>query len=60
VLDTRVLSLSILSDNDRVDVVVRSLEPNDGAARPDVGKERESSSEGQVERDVSLSDYANR
>lgn len=58
VLDTRVFSLRVLTNDDRVDVVVRSLESNDGAARADVGKEGEGAAEDEVERDVALSDCA--
>ena len=57
VLDTRVLSLGVLSDEDGVDVVVSGLEPDDGRAGSDVGEQVERSSESQVERNVSLSDY---
>lgn len=57
VLDTRVLSLGVLSDEDGVDVVVGGLEPDDGSARSDVGEEVEGSSKGEVEGNVSLSDW---
>jgi hypothetical protein len=58
VLDTRVLSLGVLTDEDGVDVVVRRLETLDGDARADVGEKGEGSSEGEVERDVALADCA--
>jgi hypothetical protein len=57
VLDTRVLSLGVLSDEDGVDIVVGGLEALDGGAGSDVGEEGEGSSEGQVEGDVSLTDW---
>ena len=41
-LNTRVLSLGVLTDEDSVDVVVRGLEALDGDARTDVGEEVES------------------
>lgn len=56
VLDTGVLSLGVLSDENGVDVVVGGLETDDGRARSNVGEEVEGSSEGEVEGDVSLSD----
>jgi hypothetical protein len=56
VLDSRVLSLSVLTDDDRVNTVVGGLVALDGAARPDVGVEVEGTAEGQVEGDVALSD----
>jgi hypothetical protein len=58
VLDTRVFSLGVLTDEDGVDVVVRRLETLDGNARADVGEEGEGSSEGEVERDVAFADCA--
>jgi hypothetical protein len=58
VLDTRVLSLGVLTDEDGVDVVIRRLETLDGHARADVGEEGEGSSEGEVERDVALANCA--
>lgn len=45
-LDTRVLSLSVLTNDDSVDAVVGGLETLDGAARPDVGVEVESATKG--------------
>lgn len=56
-LNTRILSLSVLSNQDGVDIVVRCLEALYGDTRSDVGEEVESSSQSQVERDVALSDY---
>ena len=56
VLDTGVLSLGVLTDEDGVDVVVGGLVALDGHARADVGKEVEGATEGQVERHVSLAD----
>jgi len=56
VLNTRVLSLSVLTDEDSVDVVVSSLVSLDGNTRSDVGEKGECSSKCQVERDVTLSD----
>jgi len=56
VLNTRVLSLSVFTDEDGVDVIVSSLVSLDGNTRSDVGEKGECSSECQVERDVTLSD----
>jgi hypothetical protein len=56
VLNTTVLSLGVLSDEDGVNVVVGRLESLNGGARSYVGEQVEGSSEGEVERDVSLSD----
>lgn len=54
-LDTRVLSLGVFTDENSVDVVVGGLVTLDGDTGSDVGKEGECSSEGQVERDVTFS-----
>lgn len=54
VLDTRVLALGVLSDQDSVDVIVGGLVASDRSAGTEVGKEVEGSSKGQVERDVAL------
>lgn len=56
-LDTRIFSLSVLTDEHGVDVVVGSLEALDGYARSDVGEQVEGTAESQVERNVSLSNY---
>jgi hypothetical protein len=57
VLNTRVLSLGVLTDQDSVDIVVSGLVSLDGDTWADVGKERECSAEGEVHRDVTLSDW---
>ena len=57
VLDSRVFTLSVLADDDCVYVVVGGLEALEGAAWADVGKEIEGSAEGEVEGDVTLSDW---
>lgn len=49
VLDARVFTLSILSDEDGVDVLIRSLEALNGNARPDVGEEVEGPTKRQVQ-----------
>lgn len=56
VLDTRVLALSVLTDEDSVDVVVGGLEALDRDTGADVGEEVEGATEGEVERDVALAD----
>lgn len=53
-LDTRVLALGVLADQDGVDVIVRCLEAGDRAAGPQVGEEVECAAESKVERDVAL------
>lgn len=52
--DTRVLAFSVLTNENSVDIVVRSLEAVDGDARSYVGEEEERSSQCQVEGDVTL------
>ena len=47
-LDTRVLSLCVLTDENSVDVVVRRLESLDGNARPYVGEKVERPPQRQV------------
>jgi hypothetical protein len=54
VLDARVLALCVLADQDGVDIIVRGLVADDGAAGAQVGKEVECATEGKVERDVAL------
>lgn len=56
VLNSRVLSLGVFTDQDRVDVVVRGLEARDGAAWPEVGKKVEGTAESQVQGNVALAD----
>lgn len=59
VLNTRVFTLGILTDQDGVDVVIGSLETVNGHTRPDVGEEVEGPSEGKVEGNVTLSNCRN-
>ena len=56
-LDTRVLSFRVFTDQHRVHVVVRGFVSLDRHARSYVSEEVERSTEGQVEGDVALSDY---
>jgi hypothetical protein len=56
VFNARVFSFRVLSDDDRVYIVVRRLVAFDGATRPHIGEEREGSSEGKIEGDMTLSD----
>jgi hypothetical protein len=56
VLDTRVLALGILTDQDGVDIIVGGLVAGNRAAGSQVGKEVEGSSESKVEGDVALAD----
>jgi hypothetical protein len=56
VLDTRVLSFRVFSDQDSVDIIVGGLVSLDGNTWSDVGEKGECSSKSQVERDVSFSD----
>jgi hypothetical protein len=54
-LNARVLSLGVLTDQHSVDIVVGCLVAGNGFAWSDVGEEVEGSAERQVERDVALS-----
>lgn len=54
-LDTRILSLRVLPDKDGVYIVVGGFEALDRCAGTDVGEEVESSAEGQIQGNVSLS-----
>ena len=56
VLNTRVLSLSVLTNENRVHVIVRRLVALDGHTRTDVGEEVECPTQCQVQRDVALAD----
>jgi hypothetical protein len=56
VLDTRVLALGVLTDEDSVDIVVSGLVALDRDTGADVGEEVESAAESKVERDVTLAD----
>lgn len=55
-LNTRVLSLSVLSDKNSVHIVVSGLVTSNRDTRSNVGEEGESSSESQVEGNVTLTD----
>lgn len=54
VLDSGVLALGVLTDQDSVDVVVGGLVAGDGLAGTDVREKVEGSTEGQVQGDVAL------
>ena len=56
VLDAGVLALGVLSDEDRVDVVVGCLVARDTLTRPHVGEQVEGAAEGEVEGDVAFAD----
>lgn len=58
VLDAGVLALCIFTDENSVDVVIRSLEAGNRRARSDVGKEVERAAKCEVERHVSLADWS--
>lgn len=57
VLNTRVFSLSVLTDQDSVDIVIGCLEALNGKTWSDIGEEVESSAESEVQRNVALSNY---
>lgn len=57
VLNTRILSLGVLTDQDGVDVVVWSLVTGNRAAWADVGKEVEGTAKSKVEGNVTLSNW---
>lgn len=54
-LDTRVLSLCVFTDENRVDIVVWSFVSGNGNARPNVGEKVESPPECQIEGNMTLS-----
>lgn len=56
VLNTGVFTLSVLTDENSVDIVVWGLVASDGDARTQVGEKVECTAESQVERDVALAD----
>ena len=56
VLDARVFSLGVFSNQDGVDVIVGRLVASDGSAWSDVGEEVEGTAQRQVEGDVTLAD----
>lgn len=56
VLNTRVFTLGVLTDQDSVDTVVGGLVTGDGAAGTDVGEKVEGTAQSQVQRDVTLTD----
>lgn len=53
-LNARVLSLSVLTDEDSVDIVIGSLEALNGQARADVREQVEGPAQRQIERNVAL------
>lgn len=57
VLNTRVLSLGVFTDQNGVDIVVGSLVTLDGDTWTDVGEKGEGSSQSQVKGNVTFSDY---
>ena len=59
-LDTRVFSLRVFTDKNGVYIIVWCLVPGNGDAWPNVGKKVKSSSESQVEGDVTLSNCPQR
>jgi hypothetical protein len=56
VLNARILALSVFTDQNRVDIVIRSLVSGNRFARSDVGEEVERSAEGQIEGDMAFTD----
>ena len=57
-LDTRILSFSVLSDQNGINVVIWGLVSSDRSARSDVGEEIECSAEGQVEGDMAFTNWS--
>jgi hypothetical protein len=53
-LNARVFTLSVLSDQDGVDIIIRGLVASDGSAGSQISEEVERSSESKVQRDMSL------
>ena len=58
VLDTRVLSLGVLTDENNVDIVVWGLVSSDGLAWTKVCEEVEGTAKSKIEGDVTLSDWS--
>lgn len=58
VLNTRVLTLGVLSDQHGVNIVVRGLVTDNGLTWSDVGEQVEGSSQGQVHGGVTLTDWS--
>lgn len=56
VLNARVFTLGVLSDQDGVDVIVGGLVASDGSAGSEVGEEVEGSSQSEVQGDMALAD----
>lgn len=56
-LNTGVLSFSILANENGVDVIVWRLEPLDRGTGANISEELESATKSQVQRDVSLANY---
>ena len=56
-LDTRILSFRVFTNQNGVDIIVRCLVPGDGNTWPNVGEKVESPPKGQVEGNVTLSDF---
>lgn len=57
VLDARVFSLGVLSDQDGVNSIIWGLVASNGSAGPDVGEEVEGSAEGKIEGDMSFTNW---
>jgi hypothetical protein len=57
VLNTRIFSFRIFTNENGVDVIVRCLVPRDRNARANVGEKVESPSKSQIERNMTLSDF---
>ena len=55
-LNTRVLALGVLTDEDGVNVVIWGFVAGNGFARADVGEKVEGTAEGKVERDMAFAD----
>jgi hypothetical protein len=56
VLDTRVLALRVLTDENSVDIIIRRLVALDRHAGTNVGEKVESAAQGKVEGNVALAD----
>jgi hypothetical protein len=57
VLNARVLSLSVLSDKDGINVIVWGLIASNGTARSDVGEEIECAAKSKIERNMAFSNW---
>lgn len=57
-LNSRILPLCVLTDEDSIDIIIRGFESLNRQARSDIREQIECSSKGQIQWYVALSNYA--